>query len=176
MVPPAVTGSTRGSTARAVPRPLPSGPRRPPLRVFEPAPRRRTAGRGVRRSTVWVSGVLVVGSLLAVVVGDALVTEGQVRLSTTQREVAAATASQKALQVAVAQKAAPPVVVEQAKSQGMVAPSQVVYLPRVSLSVPLPIPQVTPAPVVPAAAAKQPSPAGAGAAAATPASTAPAGR
>ena len=181
MVPPAVTASTRGSTARAVPRPFPSGPGRPPLRVFEPVTRRRAPGRGVRRSTVWVSGLLVVGSLLAVVVGDALVTEGQVRLSTTQGEVAAAAASQKALQVAVAQKAAPPVVVEQAKSQGMVAPSQVVYLPRVSLSVPLPIPQVTPAPVgsappASAAAAKQPSSAGAGASAATPASTAPARR
>jgi hypothetical protein len=176
MVPPAVTGSSRGSTARAVSRPLPSGPRRPPLRVFEPVPRRRAAGRAVRRSTVWVAGMLVVGSLLAVVVGDALVTEGQVRLSTTQREVAAAIASQKALQVAVAQKAAPPVVVEQAKSQGMVAPSQVVYLPRVSLSVPLPIPQVTPAPPASPAAAKQPSSAGAGAVAATPASTAPATR
>ena len=95
---------------------------------------------------MWVSGLLVVGSLLAVVVGDALITEGQVRLSTTQREVAAAIASQKSLQVAVAEKAAPPVVVKQAKSEGLVAPTQVVYLPRVNLAVPLPVPHTTPAP------------------------------
>jgi hypothetical protein len=95
---------------------------------------------------MWVSGLLVVGSLVAVVVGDAMITQGQVRLSATQAEIAAAITTQKSLQVSVAEKAAPPVVVKEAKSQGLVAPSQVVYLPRVNLNVPLPVPQVTPAP------------------------------
>ncbi len=53
---------------------------------------------------MWLSGLLIVGSLLAVVVGDALVTQGQVRLSTTQRALAAAVATQKSLQVAVARR------------------------------------------------------------------------
>jgi hypothetical protein len=88
----------------------------------------------------------VVGSLLAVVVGDAMVTEGQVRLSTAQSQIAAAALTQKASQVEVAEKSAPPVVVAQAKSQGLVAPTTVVYLPQVPLETPLPIPQTSPAP------------------------------
>ena len=93
---------------------------------------------------MWLSGLLVIGSLLSVVVGDTLLAEGQVRLSAIQHEVVAATAVQKASQVAVAEKAAPPVVVSQAKSQGLVAPTQVVYLPQVPLNVPLPVPQTAP--------------------------------
>ncbi len=93
---------------------------------------------------MWLSCLLVVGSLFAVVVSDAFVAEGQVRLSATQGQVAAATAAQKALQVAVAEKAAPPVVVSQAKRDGMVIPDQVVYLPQVPLDVPLPAPHTTP--------------------------------
>jgi hypothetical protein len=99
---------------------------------------------------MWVSGLLVVGSLLAVVVGDSLVAEGQVRLSTAQGELAAAVAAQKSAQVAVADKSAPPVVVAQAKSRGLVAPSTVVYLPQVPLDVPLAIPQTSPVPAAPA--------------------------
>jgi hypothetical protein len=95
---------------------------------------------------VWVSVALVVGSLLTVVVGDALVTDGQVRLSTAQGELAAARVVQKSDQVAVAEKAAPPVVVAQAKSQGLIAPSTVVYLPQVPLDVPLPTPVTSPPP------------------------------
>ena len=53
-------------------------------------------------------------------------------------------AIQKGLQVEVAGKAAPPVVVQKAKSQGLVASPQVVYLPQVPLNVPLPVPQTAP--------------------------------
>jgi hypothetical protein len=95
---------------------------------------------------MWLSGILIVGSLLAVVVGDALTTQGQVSLSKTERQVASAVALQKQLQIDVAQKAAPPVVVQQAMRQGLVAPTSVVYLPRVPLNVPLPMPKTTPAP------------------------------
>ncbi len=139
---PAGTATARRAPARPALRPAPSAPRRPPLRLFEPAPRRRTGTRAVQRSTMWLSGLLIVGSLLAVVVGDAFVTQGQVRLSTTQRALVAAEATQKSLQVAVALKAAPPVVVSQAKSRGLVAATQVVYLPQVPLNVPLPPPQI----------------------------------
>jgi hypothetical protein len=140
MAPPATTA--RRSTAR----PQPTGPRRPPLQVFEPAPRRKAASRPVRRSSMWVSGLLVVGSLLAVVVGDSMITQGQVRLTNTQSQVAAAITAQKALQVSVAGIAAPPVVVSEAERAGLVAPNQVVDLPQVPLNVPLPVPHTTGAP------------------------------
>jgi type II secretory pathway pseudopilin PulG len=100
---------------------------------------------------MWLSGLLIVGSLLAVVVGDALVTQGQVRLSTTQQALVSALATQKGLQTDVAEKAAPPVVVSHAKSQGLVAASQVVYLPQVPLDVPLPPPRLVPTSSGPAA-------------------------
>ncbi len=138
MAPPA--SAARRAPSRAQPRSTPPGDRRPPLRVVERTPRRRS-GTGVHRSTMWMSVLLVVGSLLAVVVGDAMITEGQVSLTTTQSQVAAAVTAQKAYQVAVAQMAAPPVVVAQAESQGLVAPTTVVDLPQVPLNVPLPVPQ-----------------------------------
>jgi hypothetical protein len=153
--------------ARAEPRPSGSPSRRPPLRLFEPAPRRRPGATRLRRSTIALSGLLVIGSLLAVVAGDTLFEEGQVRLAATQRAVAAAVVVEKAGQVAVAEKAAPPVVVSQAEAQGLVAPIQVVYLPHVPLDVPLPAPDT---------AAVAPAGHVAGATSRTAASSAPASR
>lgn len=143
MAPPA-DATVRRAWSRANTSPDPQGTRRPHLRLFEPAPRRRTGPRVVRRSAMWASGLLIVGSLLAVVVGDALVAQGQVSLSSTQQALAAAVTTQKALQTDVAGKAAPPVVVSQAESEGLVAATQVVYLPQVSLRVPLPVPTLAP--------------------------------
>jgi hypothetical protein len=157
MAPPA-TATARRAPARPAARPGPSSPRRPPLWLFEPAPRSRPRpdSRAVGRSTIWLSGLLIVGSLLAVVVGDALITEGQVRLSSVQSQVASALSNEKSLQASVAEKAAPPVVVGQAEGQGLVAPTQVVYLPRVPLDVPLPVPHTTPV-LAPARAASSSS-------------------
>ncbi len=130
--------ATRRASARAHPR---STPARPALRVVDRSPRQRLL-RPVRRPALWLSGLLVVGSLVAVVAGDDLVTQGQIRLATTEAQVAAAQVTQKADQVAVAQLAAPTRVVAVAKAQlGMVAPGQVIDLPEVPLSVPLPVPQ-----------------------------------
>jgi hypothetical protein len=124
---------------------------------------------------MWISGLLIVGSLLAVVVGDSLVTQGQVRLSTTEGALAAALAKQKTLQIAVAMKAAPPVVVSQAKKQGLVAASQVVYLPEVPLNVPLPPPRIVPNPAgTTTTPATTPPPANATPSTPTPAASAPA--
>lgn len=95
---------------------------------------------------MWVSGALVVGSLLSVVVGDALVSEGQVRLGAAQAALVTAGNQQKALQVDVADKSAPPVVVSVAEGQGYVAVSQLTDLPSVPLNVPLPVPQTAPLP------------------------------
>jgi type II secretory pathway pseudopilin PulG len=135
------------------------GSRRPHLRLFEPAPRRRSGTRAVRRSAMWASGLLIVGSLLAVVVGDSLVAQGQVRLSDAQQALAVAATTQKALQTDVAWKASPPVVVSQAESEGLVAATQVVNLPEVSLRVPLPPPVLVPG-TVPSSSGASTSPAG----------------
>jgi hypothetical protein len=105
---------------------------------------------------MWLSGLLIAASLLAVVVGDALLTQGQVRLATTQRALVAAQGTQKTLQTALAQKAAPPVVVAHSKSQGLVAASQVVNLPQVPLNVPLPPPRLVPTSPHPAASSTTP--------------------
>lgn len=156
MAPPAGSAARR-SSQRAQPRPALPTPKRPPLRIFEPAPRRKSGFRLVRHPTMWLSGILVVGSLLAVVAGDDVVTQGQIRLSSTQGQVASAVAAQKAHQVAVAQLAAPPRVVALAKSQGMVATGQVTDLPQVPLNVPLPVPQTAP---LPTAATTVPVPVG----------------
>ena len=141
--------STNAAARRLSARPAPnapSAPRRPTLRVVERTPRRRASPGTLRRSTVWAGALMVVASLLAVVAGDAMVAEGQVRLTTVRSQVAAAEGVQKAAQVSVAEKAAPPVVVAQAKTQGLVAPQMVVYLPQVPLNVPLPVPQTAPIP------------------------------
>ena len=87
---------------------------------------------------------MVVGSLLAVVVGDAVVAQGQIRMAHTQQAIATATATQKAEQVAVAEQAAPPVVVRAAERLGLVAPASIVDLPTVPLNTPLPAPNVGP--------------------------------
>ncbi len=92
-----------------------------------------------------MSIALVAGSLLAVVTADDFVTQGQIRLSTIENQVASATATEKSEQVTVAQLAAPTRVVRMAETQdGYIAPSQVFDLPEVSLDVPLPAPQTGP--------------------------------
>lgn len=138
MPPPASSSAARRPAARPQ-----AAPRRPPLRLFEPAPRSRHRSR--RRPTVLVASVLIIGSLLSVVVADDVVAQGQIRLAHTQSLTTAALAQQKQLQVAVAQLAAPQVVVTEARQLGMVAPTQIVDLPSVPLNVALPVPDTTPA-------------------------------
>jgi type II secretory pathway pseudopilin PulG len=89
---------------------------------------------------VWLAVVLVVGSLLAVVVGDTLVAQGQVRLADIQQAITSAQTAQKSMQTEVAELAAPDRVVAQGIALGLTAPAQVVNLPEVPLNVPLPAP------------------------------------
>ncbi len=171
MAPPA-TATARRAPATAHPLPTPGDrpadqrPRRPPLRVFEPGPKRRAERRRFRRSTLWVSAGIVVASLLAVVVADGMVAQHQIALSRTEAQLASATATEKALQTRNAEMAAPPLIVHQAESQGLVAPSQVIDLPQVPLDVPLPPPSL-----VPAAPASAPGPTAGSAGASSPTST-----
>jgi len=131
---------------RSDPRPLrrraPAESADPPLRIVDRRSRRPRIQRLVRPE-LWVGGTLVVGSLLAIVVGDAVVAQGQIRLTQTQQAITAATATEKGEQVAVAGMAAPPVVVRAAESLGLVAPTSIVDLPSVPLDVPLPVPDTT---------------------------------
>jgi len=135
------TATARRATAAPQPRP---GSRRPPLRVFQPEPRRAIRRGLSRRGHVWLAVTLVVGSLLVVVVGDAMVAQGQVRMAGLQSQIAAQVATQKAMQTDVANLAAPDRVVARAIALGSVAPGSVVDLPQVPLNVPLPVPDTAP--------------------------------
>ena len=140
MAPPA-SGTARRATAAPQPR---SSTRRPALRVFEPQPR-RSQRRGLsRRGHLWLAALLVAGSLLAVVVGDTLVTQGQIRMSDLQSQITSQLATQKSMQTEVAQLAAPDRVVAQGIALGLTAPATVVDLPEVPLDVPLPVPDTSP--------------------------------
>jgi len=143
MAPPPAATARR---ATAAPQPRPPA-RRPPLRVFEPEPR-RSARRGLsRRGHVWAGAALVVASLLAVVVADAMVAQGQVRLTAVEAKIDGQLAIEKAAQTEVAQLAAPARLVGQGIILGLTAPAQVVDLPQVPLNVPLPAPDTSPLPV-----------------------------
>jgi hypothetical protein len=89
---------------------------------------------------------MVVAALLAVVVGQALLANGQVKLSALHDELTMEQSSHSQAELAVAQLEAPPRIVAAATRAGLVAQSNVIELPYVSLSVPLPTPKVTPAP------------------------------
>jgi hypothetical protein len=91
-----------------------------------------------------VCASLIVGSLLAVVIGDAMVAQGQVALSNVQAQVAAATAVQKAGEVDVSFLAAPARVVSVGLHLGLTPAPTVAQLPAVPLSVPLPAPDTAP--------------------------------
>ena len=100
-----------------------------------------------------VSVCLVLGALLAVVVGQALLANGQVRLSALQHQLSLEQSSHRQSELAVAELETPSRIVAAALGGGMVRPASVVELPYVSLSSPLPTPKVSPAPESPPAPA-----------------------
>ena len=155
MAPPA-TGAARRAAAAPQPRPSARRPAAPRLRAR--APPVRPAGAVAARATCGWPSRLVVGSLLAVVVGDAMVAQGQVRLADSSRPIAAQQATQKSMQTEVAQLAAPDRVVAQGIALGLTAPAQVVDLPQVPLDVPLPVPDTTPLPAAPHRRRRRPPP------------------
>jgi hypothetical protein len=105
-----------------------------------------------------LSTALVVGSLLAVVIGHAMLAEGQVRLSAVQSSLSAAQAANRQETLAVAELETPARIVGEAKEQlHMVQPSHVDQLPYVPLSTPRPTPTVSPAPTAATAAASSSS-------------------
>jgi len=129
---------------------------RTPLRLV--ATRRRSrprtkvlAGRQARVLNV-LAVSLVVGTLLAVVVAQAILANGQVKLAGLQHQLALEQSLHRQGELAVSQLETPARIVGSASSQlHMVRPAGVTELPYVSLSVPLPTPKVTPGPAAPAA-------------------------
>jgi hypothetical protein len=97
-----------------------------------------------------VSVSMIVAALLAVVVAQALLANGQVRMSTLQHQLSLEQSAHRQAELAVSQLETPSRIVGAALSQGMTHPV-VTELPYVSLSVPLPTPKVTPAPAAPPA-------------------------
>jgi hypothetical protein len=102
-----------------------------------------------RRVLNIVSVSIVVTSLLAVVIAQAVLANGQVRLSTLQNELSLEQSAHRLAELAVSELETPPRIVSAAAGQGMVHPTSVVELPFVPLSVPLATPNVTPAPAAP---------------------------
>jgi hypothetical protein len=104
-----------------------------------------------------VSISMVVAALLAVVVAQAFLANGQVRLSSLQHELSLEQSAHRQAELAVSTLETPSRIVSAATSQGMVHPAIVVELPYVPLSVPLPPPKgVAPASAAPLAAPPPP--------------------
>lgn len=127
--------------------------RRAPLRVVPE--RSRRAGRRPRvaanpgRLLIILSVSLVVAALLAVVVGQAFLANGQVRLSDLQHRLMLEQSAHRQAELQVARLETPSRIVAAAQNQGHMVHATLVQLPYVSLSVPLPTPKVLPAPAPP---------------------------
>ncbi len=93
---------------------------------------------------------MVVTALMAVVVGQTLLANGQVRMSGVAQQVAAAESVHRQLELSVSQLEMPTRIVPVAVGQlHMVQPTHVIQLPYVPLNTPLVTPDVTAVPVAP---------------------------
>jgi len=84
-----------------------------------------------------LSAALVVGSLLAVVVGHSILAQGQVRLTSAQNQLSSEQAIHRQLVAAVAEAENPAQIIAEAKKLNLVTPSSVTQLPAVSLNTPI---------------------------------------
>jgi hypothetical protein len=98
-----------------------------------------------------LSITLVVGSLLAVVIGQAMLANGQVRLAGIQHKLTLEESTHRQTEAAVSTLEQPYRIVLSATQVDHMVHSPVIELPYVSLTTPLPTPNVTPAPVTPPA-------------------------
>ncbi|HEX4081644.1 MAG TPA: hypothetical protein VHX40_01680 [Acidimicrobiales bacterium] len=92
-----------------------------------------------------MSLAMIGASLLSVVVGHALLAQGQVRLSAVQSALSAEQAAHRQAVIAAAKLETPSRIVAKAHQQGMAPPAQTNQLPRVPLTTPLSTPNVAPA-------------------------------
>jgi hypothetical protein len=134
--------SPSSATARSDPRRAAVGPQRRrdrDLRVLGPRTRRIRR----RRLAGPLALVLVVVSLLAVVTGQAILAQGQVRLSTVQANLAAEQTRHRQEALALAQLETPSRIVQTAEQQGqLVEPTQINQLPWVPLNVAIASPKL----------------------------------
>ena len=121
-----------------------SRPRRPSLRHRPVA--QREADSSVGATIEIVALVLVVGSLLAVVIGQAVLANDQVQMSALQHELSLEQSTHRQAELQVANLETPQRIVGDATKAGMVHPAQVIELPYVSLNAPIATPNVTAAP------------------------------
>jgi hypothetical protein len=131
-----------------------------PRPALEVVPRAEVRRRRIRRGRlIEIAAVgLVLTALLAVVVGQAMLANGQVRMAGLEQELQLEQASHRQQELDVAQRETPARIVGAASDQlHMIHPAQVTELPYVSLSTPLPTPKVAPAapPATPPAASPQ---------------------
>ena len=97
--------------------------------------------------TTLVAVGLVVAALLSVVVGQAMVANGQVRLSAIEHKLTMEQATHRQIELQVSQGETPARIVGAASGRlHMIHPSLVTELPYVPLTTPIATPKVTPAP------------------------------
>jgi hypothetical protein len=116
---------------RAVLRPVTSAPRQPALR-------RLLTGRALTALSI----VLVVGALMAVVVGQAMLANGQVRMAAIAHDLSLEQSAHRQIELSDSALETPTRIVAAATGLHMVH-SAVIELPYVSLTTPLPTPTVT---------------------------------
>jgi hypothetical protein len=92
---------------------------------------------------------MVVVALLAVVVGQAVLANGQVKMAGLQQELSVEQSAHRQAELAVAKLETPTRIVADATTELHMNAASPIELPYVSLSVPLPTPKVTPAPAPP---------------------------
>ena len=114
--------------ARRAPHEVPAEPQRRRLHLVKPRARR---SRRFASRLVFVGPVLVMSTLLSVVGAQALMTEGQVRLTTLEAQVSAAQTTRMALELQVAQEQQPQAVIAAARRLGLVEPGQISDIPAV---------------------------------------------
>jgi hypothetical protein len=89
-----------------------------------------------------LSLAMIGASLLSVVVGHAMLAQGQVRLAAVQSALSAEQSAHRQDVIAAAKLETPSRIVAKAHEQGMAPPGQTNQLPRVPLDTPLPEPTV----------------------------------
>jgi cell division protein FtsL len=154
MAPPQAATARRvaSSVGRPIQEPARGTPRRPPLKVVPTgrgAATVRSQGhhRGQHRLLTLLSVAMVVGALLVVVVGHAMLANGQVRMAGIEHQLTLEQSAHHQIELQVAQLQTPSRIVAAALGEGqMVHPSSVIELPYVSLTTPLATPTVTPVP------------------------------
>ncbi len=128
---PAQAAAQRAASVRTARLPSPrAGAKRPALRVLAPRPHN---GRWLRAA----AAVVVVGALLAVVVGHSMLAQGQVRLTTEQGPLATAQAVNRQLLASVATAENPAQIIAEAARLNLVRPSSVTQVPAVPLDTPI---------------------------------------